>query len=118
MGRLLDLSIYKPKTQEIRLPDGRLLHIKCPTQKLTVDMLAYANLNEDEVTVEQAIKALDEIVSKILSHNTDGITISPDYVANELVYMKGTDDENAIFLKMAVLNAFQAFTKEIQSNPN
>ena len=46
MANILDLGVFKKQTLPIRMPDGKLVHIKKPTQAMTC--LLYTSDAADE----------------------------------------------------------------------
>ena len=107
MSRMIDLSVFENATMPVRLPDGHVLHLSKPTQRLVIEMLGFREMKEDS-TAEEITAALDTITRKILCTNENGEIFTAEYVERDLNMQ----------MKIALLNAYSAFITEVQSDPN
>lgn len=105
MATLLDLSVYKEETADIRMTDGRLLHLRKPSQRLVIEMLQLGRLTE-EMQPEAIADALDRVTAEILNNNADGIPIRRESV-----------EALTLDMKLAIVNAYSEFATRLQGNP-
>ena len=80
---MLDLTTRTPsrKLYEIKMPDGKLLHLRLPTQSLLMklmDMQLYLN------DPTKALQAMNNLVIQILNRNTEGVTYTEDQIQEML----------------------------------
>ncbi len=106
MGKILDLSIFKEDTLDIRLLDGTLLHISKPTQRMVIEMLKLKNISDD-TTAEQLAATMDTLVLGILNSNRDGRNYNLRFVM-----------DMQLRLKHAIINAYAEYITGVQANPN
>ncbi len=105
MGKILDLSVFAEETLDVRLADGKLLHLKKPTQALAIAMLQLRNLSED-MQPEAALAVQNSVVLRIMNNNADGVTFTPESVANL-----------TLDVKTAIIKGYADYASELQANP-
>ena len=71
MGVILDLSVFKDETADIRMADGTVLHLKKPTERMVIHMLQMKDLSEDKPPLE-ILAQLNRISWEIIEH-PDGL---------------------------------------------
>lgn len=105
MSNILDLSVYREQTLDIRTEDGKLLHITKPSEAMIIELMQFREINDDTPPAE-IIAALDRITTLILNHNKEKITFNES-------------DISALSMeaKTAILSAYSKFATELQSNP-
>lgn len=102
---VLDLSVFVEETLDVKMTDGSMLHLKKPDQGLVIAMIALKNLN-DNTPPEAALAVLNNIVLRILNHNSDGIEFTKESIGALTLDMKS-----------AILSAYSDWTVKLQQNP-
>ena len=105
MSRVLDLSVYRQETLDITMPDGALLHVRKPTQAMLIKMLNMRDVDENAPS-ERIAGAIDGFVLAVLNSNIDGRT-----------FARKDADALTLEMKTAVIDAYSAFSYELQANP-
>lgn len=105
ISKSLDLSSFVEETFELTFPNKEKIHIKKPTQKLVFSLMAMQEVQNEKP--EQQIEMLNEMVTMILSHNTEG-----------KAYDIATVREFDIAILMAIVTAYSGWIQEIHANPN
>lgn len=110
----LNLSTYIPTFWDVTLPDGTVVNLKKPTQKMILEIAASQkkaadiNKNPTAYSVEQAMEISDDLVLKILNNNKENKTFKKDYIeknfTNEMI--------------TALFNGYIEFVAEVNSDPN
>ena len=106
MSKILDLTVFQEETLDITMPDGKLLHIIKPTQKMVIEMLKLKGIKADD-DAEKIVKAFNSMVWCVLNSNDCGAKYDMAYV-----------EQMPLKMKTAVINAYGEFIAGIQSNPN
>lgn len=107
MANIIDLSVFEDETLDIKLPDGRMVRIVKPVQRMVIEILKFKNLSEQSEP-EKVIGALDKIVWNILYSNDAGIHYPFEFVQKELNTR----------MKLAIVQAYSNFIAGVQSDPN
>ena len=102
---ILDLKPFVDETLDIKMADGMVLRIPKPSQKMVIRILHLHSIDEN-TPEEKVASAMNGLVSDILNSNIDGIPISTGSIAS-------MGDEP----KIAIINAYTAFMKKLQSDP-
>ncbi len=105
MGIILDLSIFREETADIRLADGAVLHLKKPTERLVIHMLQMKDVDEKSPPAE-ILGTLNRIAQEILNNNADGVTFDMAVVS-----AMGTDE------KANIVTAYSDWATRLQANP-
>jgi len=103
MSKALDLSLFVKQTLDITMPDGEKYHIKKPTQKSVIQLMALKDVKEDK-----ALEAMDELTYIIMNSNTEGKEFSKDELDSLLDWT----------MKTAIIRAYSDFINELQADPN
>ncbi len=106
MGKVIDLSVFKEETLDIRLLDGSEIRIVKPTQRLVIEMLKFKEYGED-TPAEQLMEAINKIVLNILNTND----------AHKVFKMEYAEDLS-MRMKLAIIQAYSEFITGVQSDPN
>ena len=106
MGKVIDLSVFQEETLDFKLPDGRIVNIVKPSQKMVIDLMNFRNIQEDEP--EAQVAALSNIVCKVLNSNKNGVAFTEEEVEKEFNFQ----------ILQAILFAYGEFVNGIASNPN
>lgn len=117
MSKILDLSIYEEDTLDIKTPKGNTIHVKKPTEELSIKLISYevkaARMKEEDIKDENDIKKLmnmpKDLAKDILNNNTDDIEITDEWLKENNINYD---------MKIAILSNFMEFMSEITSNPN
>lgn len=78
---MIDLSLYAKDTEELKLLNGEIIHLKKPTQNLILRMMNLEGLKKKDIVL--AFDEIYSIAAAILSANTEGITFEVDAVKSE-----------------------------------
>lgn len=105
MSRILDLSAFSEETLDVRTDDGKVIHLRKPTQSMAIAMLQLRHL-KDDTPPEAALAMQNSVVHKILNHNADGIAFSAESVAALTLPVKN-----------AIISGYAAFAQELVENP-
>ena len=105
MSVILDLSVFDTETADIRFGDGTVLHLKKPTQRMVIHMLAMKDIDESKPPLE-IVAALDRMCIEILNNNTEGVAFDAKSVA-------ALDPDK----KTAILREYSAWATQLQANP-
>lgn len=106
MREILDLSVFAEETLDIRMADGKMLHLRKPTQALAIAMVHLRNL-KDDTPPESALAAQNAVVTKIMNHNADGLAFTPASV-----------EALTLPVKNAILSGYAEFAQELTANPS
>ena len=105
MGVILDLSVFKDETADIRMADGTVLHLKKPTERMVIHMLQMKDLDENKPPLE-ILAQLNRISWEMLNNNADGVEFSVAAVS-----------EMATEVKSNILMAYSDWATQLQANP-
>lgn len=75
---MIDLSLYKEQTEEVKLFDSSVIHLKKPTQGLIIEMMAVENQKGKKPL--EIIKEVNTVLAKVLSNNTEEKQFTTDYI--------------------------------------
>lgn len=108
---MLDLSVFKEKTFELKLFDGEVLNLKRPSHRMVIEMMGYEQTFKDKKNhknVDKMVNTFSQMLLDILNSNTQGRVFDLEFV-----------EENFDFnLGMLVVESYMEFVQEINSNPN
>lgn len=105
---MLDLSILKEKTWDVKLFDGEVLHVKRPSQRMVVEMMGYEKTFKKQKDIKKTLESFSNMLLDILNNNINDKQFDLTYVENNFDMAIG----------MAFVNSYMEFVKEINSNPN
>lgn len=105
MGKILDLSVFDEETLDLKTAEGRIVHLKKPTQALAIAMLQLRGLSE-KTAPEAALAIQNSVVLKIMNNNADGITFTPESIAALTLQVKN-----------GIVKEYADFASELQANP-
>lgn len=106
---MLDLTVLVEKYFEIKMPNGEVVSIKKPTQKMALDLSNNKELIEAEENkdIEKVIKIINNRVMIVLNHNKEGRV----FKAEELT------DLNLDIIKL-IVEGYLQWVKDLNNNPN
>lgn len=102
---ILDLTVFREETLDITMMDGKVLHVCKPSQRMVIEIIKLRDLDERSAP-EEIIGAMNRLVGMILNDNTENVHFTPEDV-----------ERMSLKVKREILNAYTAFTLEIQKNP-
>ncbi|UVX70647.1 MAG: hypothetical protein [Bacteriophage sp.] len=108
---MLDLSVFKEKTFELKLFDGEVLNLKRPSHRQVINMMAYEQTfknKNNHKNVEKMVSTFSQMILDILNNNVEGKTFDQDYVEEYFDFNLG----------MTLVQAYMEFVQEINSDPN
>lgn len=105
MGKILDLSVFDEETLDLKTAEGRIIHLKKPTQAMAIAMLQLRNLS-DKTAPEAALAIQNSVVLKIMNNNADGITFTPESIA-----------AMTLATKNGIVKGYADFASELTANP-
>lgn len=106
MKNIVDLSVFENQTLDIKLPDGELIKISKPTQRMAVKLMSFQRLN-DATLPEDLVAAVDNMALSILGSNE-----------NMRVFTSKDIEALNFPMKMALIDAYSKFLMGLQNNPN
>ncbi|MGU8365164.1 hypothetical protein ACV3NC_14365 [Clostridium perfringens] len=106
---MLDLTVLVDKYFEIKMPNGDVVSIKKPTQKMALILSNNAEMLEAQKNsdIETMLSKVNEKVAIILNHNKEGKVFTNDEL-NLLNYD----------MIQAIVNGYLNWVKELNNNPN
>lgn len=105
MGKILDLSVFDEETLDLRTAEGKVIHLKKPTQGIAIAMLQLRHLSESTAP-EAALAIQNSVVLKIMNNNADGIAFTPESIA-----------AMTLATKNGIVSGYADFAAELQANP-
>ena len=102
---ILDLSVYREETADIRMSNGVVVHLNKPTEALVIELLQLRNVDATAASVE-LLDALNRVCRAVLNNNADGVEFGPEVVAALPMDQKA-----------AIISAYTDFATRLQANP-
>lgn len=101
---MLDLTTISGNAYEIKLLDGKVYHLKRPTQQLFTTLLGLTKYTEGDNT-EELLSVTSQLLLRILNRNVEGVQFTQDDL----------DEQGYDFvIAMAVITDYiQFYSKEI-----
>ena len=107
MANVIDLSVFKDETLDIRLEDGRVVRLTKPAYQIVIELLKFKEIGE-QTEPAKVIFALDKMVMNILNSNDCGLAFEYEWVRDKLNTR----------MKMAIVQSYSTFIAGIQADPN
>ena len=107
MSEILDLSVFKQETLDIKLLDGAVLHLRKPTKAMVIKMMDFKDLRQDDANTT-IINRLNAMVTLILNSNDAHKWIKASYVEKKLTLQ----------MRQAIITAYSAWIMGIEKSPN
>ena len=108
---MLDLSVFKEKTFELKLFDGEVINLKRPSHRQVISIMGYEQTfknKNNQKNIDKIISTFNQMILDILNNNIEGKVFDQSYV-----------EENFDFnLGMTLIKAYMEFVQEINSDPN
>lgn len=102
---ILDLSAFVDETLDIHLADGAMLRLPKPSQRLVIEIMKLATIDEN-TPEDQQEAALNKLTRDIINSNLQGLQFSEESVAA----ISGG-------VKLEIIDGYTKFIKKIQANP-
>lgn len=103
----IDLTVFENETLNFKTPEGKIINITKPSQRMVIEMLKFKNIN-GRTSAENVIKALNNIIFGIFNSNDEGYQFDIEYIENGLNTQ----------MKLAIVQAYSDFITKVQANPN
>lgn len=105
---MLDLSVYEQKSWEVKLLDGRIIHVLKPDILMLIEIERFEKAKNSKTNkLENISKSLVSMTQRILNENEEGISLT-------IADIKKLGFQ----LQLAVINGYQTFIREVMDNPN
>lgn len=111
MGKILDLNVFARQTLAVKMPTGETIHLKKPTQAMTINMLSLVDVIKNidiENGADEFVGVLGEATQQILCHNTEGKKYDGEYI----------DANINIIMMRAIFENYMQFMNEVQNQKN
>lgn len=102
---ILDLSVFKERYYEVKMPEGNTITLPKPTQRMVIKFLSLRNINE-KTEPAVVVGALNAITLELINSNIEGKVYEAKYV-----------EDMPIQMKTALINGFSEFIAGIQADP-
>lgn len=106
---MLDLSVLKNKTFDIKMIDGEVLCVKKPSKLMLIELERFSIKMRNVESIEQLCTELENITLMILNHNTDNVKVT-------LKKLEALEID--LSLQSAIFKGYFQFSNEVMSNPN
>lgn len=107
MGKMLDLSVFKEETFDIKFNEDDILHVKKPSEDLAIKILAHVNIKGD-IEPQEMLKITRDMTLSILNHNKDNRKFDNKFVKEKL----------PLNYQIAIIKSYTEFMTELENNPN
>lgn len=111
---MLDLSVYKVKTFDVILLDGKEIGLPVPTQRTVIklveaeEFIKKASGKKGDANPKLVMQKINSLVLEILNTNIQGIEFTMDYIEKEF----------NLEIIMILLDNYMGFVQEVNSDPN
>lgn len=105
MPKILDLSAYREETADITMQDGKVLHLRKPSERMVIHILQMRDL-DDSSPSEEVLSVLNRVLLDILNTNADGYEFKMDGIR-----------DMTLDVKLRIIQAYADWATELQSNP-
>ena len=104
--RILDLSVFEEETLDIKMPDGKSIHIPKPSQSMVIKLFRMQKQLSGSDN-EAQLNAFNTFVLDVLNINNGGYVFDVETV-----------EAMPLAMKSAIIKAYSDFIADIQSDPN
>lgn len=102
---MLDLRLFASETLDITMPDGSVLHVKKPTERIIIELVRLRDFDPNSAP-DVVLAVVNKCAHMILNNNEEGVAVSKDQIAALPVAAKG-----------AILDAFTEMASRINADP-
>ena len=106
MSKVLDLTTFIEETLDVKMPNGDVISLKKPTEKMVIAMINMRDKAESKNPVEQ-MKSISEMILLILNSNTNGKKFGEEDL-----------DDLSIPMRTAIIRSYSQYITGLQSDPN
>ena len=107
MANILDLSVFKEQTLDIKLLDGTQINIKKPNQKFMIKLLGFKEEASKRSNSVDSLELMKELVLDVLNFNKNGRKFTAEDIA-----------DYDLVIQQAIIKAYTNFINEVMGNPN
>lgn len=105
---MLDLSVLKDKTYDIKLENGEVLHINKPTQRMMKTVIEMSEVMQTGIADLEKIDKLFDFVTTIFNYNRDDKKFKKAQM----------EDMFDIAVAMYIVQDYLKFTSNVLADPN
>lgn len=107
MANILDLSVFKEQTLDIKLLDGTQINIKKPNQEFMIKLLGFKEEASKRSNSVDSLELMKELVLDVLNFNKNGRQFTAEDIA-----------DYDLVIQQAIIKAYTNFINEVMGNPN
>lgn len=107
MANILDLSVFKEQTLDIKLLDGTQINIKKPNQEFMIKLLGFKEESSKRSNSVDSLELMKELVLDVLNFNKNGRKFTAEDIA-----------DYDLVIQQAIIKAYTNFINEVMGNPN
>ena len=107
MANILDLSVFKEQTLDIKLLDGTQINIKKPNQEFMIKLLGFKEESSKRSNSADSLELMKELVLDVLNFNKNGRRFTAEDIA-----------DYDLVIQQAIIKAYTNFINEVMGNPN
>ena len=107
MANILDLSVFKEQTLDIKLLDGTQINIKKPNQKFMIKLLGFKEEASKRSNSADSLELMKNLVLDVLNFNKNGRQFTAEDIA-----------DYDLVIQQAIIKAYTNFINEVMGNPN
>ena len=107
MANILDLSVFKEQTLDIKLLDGTQINIKKPNQEFMIKLLGFKEEASKRSNSVDSLELMKELVLDVLNFNKNGRKFTAEDIA-----------DYDLVIQQAIIKAYTNFINEVMGKPN
>lgn len=107
MANILDLSVFKEQTLDIKLLDGTQINIKKPNQEFMIKLLGFKEESSKRSNSVDSLELMKDLVLDVLNFNKNGRRFTAEDIA-----------DYDLVIQQAIIKAYTNFINEVMGNPN
>lgn len=107
MANILDLSVFKEQTLDIKLLDGTQINIKKPNQEFMIKLLGFKEESSKRSNSADSLELIKNLVLDVLNFNKNGRKFTAEDIA-----------DYDLVIQQAIIKAYTNFINEVMGNPN
>lgn len=107
MANILDLSVFKEQTLDIKLLDGTQINIKKPNQEFMIKLLGFKEESSKRSNSIDSLELIKDLVLDVLNFNKNGRKFTAEDIA-----------DYDLVIQQAIIKAYTNFINEVMGNPN
>lgn len=107
MANILDLSVFKEQTLDIKLLDGTQINIKKPNQEFMIKLLGFKEESSKRSNSVDSLELIKDLVLDVLNFNKNGRKFTAEDIA-----------DYDLVIQQAIIKAYTNFINEVMGNPN